>query len=233
MKKEEFEKIYGALVERRERCDDYLADIHTTEDLADMTIKTAANLKAFCAAEQSCMDKVAMIELYHIIGMGNLTATQMSKFCKELKAYLEYRSLIKCINYCLCRIDSLPNIPVRNTYKLSVLSDITLVSGPEDGELIEDFDDIVDCSSTLTNPTIPFTLKGKEISIPEDKLEEFARLKGRFGCAVGDLATLKSKIGSSSEYWGVKWAGAIEGKVYGTVISSSVYTRLKKLAIEG
>ena len=73
------------------------------------------------------MTEIAMVDSYHIIGMGNLSAVQSTQFTKLLNKYLSYRSDIKAISN-LGEISNLPKLPTISKFKLLQLGDITLVS---------------------------------------------------------------------------------------------------------
>ena len=137
MKKEEFELVISALQERLDNCEKYLGEIQTTEDLKNITIGQALELKDFCVAEVEKMTKIAMVDLYHIIGMGDLSVPQMMKFIFLMKAYLAYRPNIKSISKGFDSITELPKIPVKTKFKLLALCDLTLTVG-EDEEAFED-----------------------------------------------------------------------------------------------
>ena len=137
MKKEEFDLVIGALQERLDNCEKYLGKIKTTEDLKNITIGQALELRDFCVAEVEKMTKIAMVDLYHIIGMGDLSVPQMMKFVFMMKAYLAYRPNIKSISKGFDSMTNLPKIPVKTKFKLLALCDLTLTAG-EDEEAFED-----------------------------------------------------------------------------------------------
>ena len=137
MKKEEFDLVISALQERLDNCEKYLGEIKTTEDLKNITIGQALELRDFCVAEVEKMTKIAMVDLYHIIGMGDLSVPQMMKFVFMMKAYLAYRPNIKSISKGFDSITELPKIPVKTKFKLLALCDLTLTVG-EDEEAFED-----------------------------------------------------------------------------------------------
>ena len=123
VKKEEFNLVIGALQKRLDNCEKYLGEIKTTEDLKDITIGQALELRDFCVAEVEKMTKIAMVDLYHIIGMGDLSVPQMMKFIFLMKAYLAYRPNIKSISKHLNH----PNIPP--TKRLAELGSPALAAG--------------------------------------------------------------------------------------------------------
>ena len=137
MKKEEFDLVISALQERLDNCEKYLGEIKTTEDLKNITIGQALELRDFCVAEVEKMTKIVMVDLYHIIGMGDLSVPQMMKFVFMMKAYLAYRPNIKSISKGFDSITELPKIPVKTKFKLLALCDLTLTAG-EGEEAFED-----------------------------------------------------------------------------------------------
>lgn len=231
MQTEVFDKIMTGLNERITACQENLGSIHTTDDIAELSIKDAVALRDFCMNEQAKMTKAVMVELYHIIGMGNLTAVQMTKFIQAIKTYLAFRSIIKAIASNLTDLNDLPAIPVHTKYKLSVLADVTLHAGPESAPVVDDTAGIEDATPPLKASEIPYALNGKEITIPEERLLEFFRLGPKFGAATGNFDALKTKIGNAGEYWGIKWVGIIDKVVYGRVASSKIYCKLKEMSL--
>ena len=137
MKKEEFDLVISALQERLDNCEKYLGEIKTTEDLKNITIGQALELRDFCVAEVEKMTKIVMVDLYHIIGMGDLSVPQMMKFVFMMKAYLAYRPNIKSISKGFDSITELPKIPVKTKFKLLALCDLALTVG-EGEEAFED-----------------------------------------------------------------------------------------------
>lgn len=145
MKAEGFDLIKNDLSKRVADCDRYLASIHTTDDISDLTISKAKELRDFCKSEYLDMTKIAMVDFYHIIGMGGLTVIQMNIFISLMKKYLSYRPLVQTICAYLTDFDNLPKIPVRTSFKLTTLaSGLELTSGPEDGYLQNGICDIED-----------------------------------------------------------------------------------------
>ena len=122
MKKEEFDLVINALQERLDKCEKYLGEIKTTEDLKNITIGQAVELRDFCVAEVEKMTKIVMVDLYHIIGMGDLSVPQMMKFVFMMKAYLAYRPNIKSISKGFDSMTDLPKIPVKTMIRLRLSS---------------------------------------------------------------------------------------------------------------
>ena len=98
MKKEEFDLVVSSLQERLDNCEKYLGEIKTTEDLKNITIGQALELRDFCVAEVEKMTKIVMVDLYHVIGMGDLSVPQMMKFVFFFFSYQTKRPNIKSIS---------------------------------------------------------------------------------------------------------------------------------------
>ncbi len=86
MEKEKFEKIIRDLEVRVVICERRLELLTSKEDLLALPLKDFIELKNFCQEEQSKMDKVNT-DLYHLIGMGNLTPIQTQKLCGLIRKY--------------------------------------------------------------------------------------------------------------------------------------------------
>ena len=133
MIKQDFDKITTALETRISECKKYLTNIKTTDDLANMTLKDLAALREFCKKESAVMTEIIMVDFYHIIGMGNLTAIQEAKFIKQMKKYMSFRTNMKSLASQLntLSLDDLPEIPAKSKFKLKALCDLTLYSSKE------------------------------------------------------------------------------------------------------
>ena len=97
MTKELFIKIQAALEAHVSLCQFHLFGIETTDDLKKLTLGQAQELQRFCKAEEAAMTKFAQGDLYHLIGMGELTPPQMMKLTYLTKDWLQYRSTIKTL----------------------------------------------------------------------------------------------------------------------------------------
>lgn len=127
MKQETFDIIKANLETRINACKAHLDHIQTTEDLANISIKEFIELKSFAKKEQVDMTEIIMVDLYHILGMGELTVQQRNVFLKLINEYMSYRSDIKLLSV-IDNIEKLPKLPSRSSFKLRKLGDITLVS---------------------------------------------------------------------------------------------------------
>ena len=237
MKKEVFDIIINKLSERVEECEKYLDHIHTTGDLENISLKEAADLQKFCKTEQFRMTEIAMVDSYHIIGMGNLSAAQSTQFTKLLNKYLSYRSDLKAISN-LSEISNLPKLPTISKFKLLQLGDITLVSqmrGENKDQVVYiDEESIYAYSEAKENAEaeskiglVPASLKLEEnkVSLHYGDLAKFSQL-----CGLGaDLNVLLSKIINGAKYMGIKWQPGISktGQIQGE-LNDALLDRLRK-----
>ena len=87
MNKEDFEKIESGLTERIELCDKYLGMISEDNPIENISLKQALAAREFCIKEVAIQTQILMVDLYHIISMGNLSAMQLGKVNKWIKAH--------------------------------------------------------------------------------------------------------------------------------------------------
>lgn len=93
MENKTFNKIISSLDNIIEECNSTC--VHSKEELENLTINEV-NLKIAKAKElQGKVDKLAQADLYHIIGMGDLTDEQTLLLCKKVKYACMFRSYIK------------------------------------------------------------------------------------------------------------------------------------------
>ena len=234
MKKELFEEIIGSLEARRKLCFEHLGAVHTTDDLKELSLAKAAELKRFCIEESDIMTKIVMVDLYHIIGMGNLSPTQMMEFTYKMKDYLSYRPRIKVLAQHLNTIEGLPTLPVTTKFKLLGLGDATLTYGEgeevDDGS-VEDYTSLK-VAKTIPDPPadLPFTITGNTIELELDKLDYFVELMEALFNVSLSVDNLRKKINGKGEYLGIQWNGIAwvpNGSCFTTGKITSANTRLK------
>ena len=121
MEKSLFKNILSIVNENIDECKKYLDKVKTTEDLKNLTINQLIELRTICRKQQSRMDSVLRCELYHLIGMGQLTIIQQTQLLSLIKKWTTYRGDIKTITSNLTTIDSLPSLPTESTYDCKVL----------------------------------------------------------------------------------------------------------------
>lgn len=219
MEKELFDQIKNDLQERVDACKDYY--VESTEDIKNLSLRAIVALRDFAKKEYDDMTTIAMVDLYHIIGMGELTVTQMNTFLRLMREYLSYRPFITAISHQLVDFDNLPNIPARTKFRtLRLAKGTELTSGPEEGDEVEDtgsvqeYEQIKIARRTAaeltpesqpekTKPKLPFEFKDNyTIYFPNENLKDV-------------ISFLKIR-GIKLTEAGVKGAAVIGGKVDGT-----------------
>ena len=254
MKKEEFDLVIGALQERVDNCEKYLGEIKTTEDLKNITIGQALELRDFCVAEVEKMTKIVMVDLYHVIGMGDLSVPQMMKFVFMMKAYLAYRPNIKSISKGFDSITELPKIPVKTKFKLLALCDLTLTAGEgeeafEDNATIDDYNELKKANvkadeevSEKADEEVSektdkeqvvvqgdcFSIVGQTITVDLGRLGEFSKILTEGTKVKCDLTKLITKIINNKTYFGIEWTDAEDDKAIGKILPSSPLYKLIK-----
>ena len=254
MKKEEFDLVIGALQERLDNCEKYLGKIKTTEDLKNITIGQALELRDFCVAEVEKMTKIAMVDLYHIIGMGDLSVPQMMKFIFLMKAYLSYRPNIKSISKGFDSMTNLPKIPVKTKFKLLALCDLTLTAG-EDEEAFEDNATVDDYTvlkqmnakkdeevSEKTDEEVSekadevhvdvqsdcFSIVDQTVMVDMGRLGEFHKVLSGLATTTCDFTKLIRRMLDHKSYFGIEWIGSENNMAAGKILPSSPLYKLIK-----
>lgn len=254
MKKEEFDLVIGALQERLDNCEKYLGEIQTTEDLKNITIGQALELKDFCVAEVENMTKIAMVDLYHIIGMGDLSVPQMMKFIFLMKAYLAYRPNIKSISKGFDSMTNLPKIPVKTKFKLLALCDLTLTVGEdedafEDNATIDEYNELkkvnvkadeevsVKADEEVSEKTDEghvdvqsdcFSIVDQTVMVDMGRLGEFHKVLSSLATTTCDFTKLIRRILDHKSYFGIEWIGSENNIAAGKILPSSPLYKLIK-----
>lgn len=254
MKKEEFDLVISALQERLDNCEKYLGEIKTTEDLKNITIGQALELRDFCVAEVEKMTKIVMVDLYHIIGMGDLSVPQMMKFVFMMKAYLAYRPNIKSISKGFDSITELPKIPVRTKFKLLALCDLALTAGEgeeafEDNATIDEYTELKKANvkadeevSEKTDEEVSEKTDKEQITVQSDcfsivdqtvmvdmgRLGEFHKVLSSLATTPCDFTKLIRRILDHKSYFGIEWFGSENNMAAGKILPSSPLYKLIK-----
>lgn len=218
MKKDNFEIIMAELTKRKCLCHSYLNDIQNTADLNKITLAKAAELKKFCIEEENIMTNIVMVDLYHVIGMGDLSPVQMMQFTYSIKEYLEYRPIIKAIVKNLDSIMNLPKIPVKTQYKLQRLGGITLTKG--EGPVV---DDNIDINMTAS---LPFSVDGAIIKVNKDQLDKFIVVLSTITKTCYSYENLRQKALALKDYAGIQWNEVTDSEIIGTFKSADMRTRI-------
>ena len=254
MKKEEFDLVIGALQERLDNCEKYLGKIKTTEDLKNITIGQALELRDFCVAEVEKMTKIVMVDLYHIIGMGDLSVPQMMKFVFLMKAYLAYRPNIKSISKGFDSITELPKIPVKTKFKLIALCDLTLTVGEgeeafEDNATIDEYTELKKVNvktdeevsekadeevsektdkEQITVQSDCFSIMDQTVMVDMGRLGEFHKVLSSLTTTTCDFTKLIRRILDHKSYFGIEWFGSENNMAAGKILPSSPLYKLIK-----
>ena len=233
MEKEQFQKVMEALDHRLRACALQLQDIYSTDDLSKVSLARAAELKSFCISEEEIMTKIAMVDLYHIIGMGELTPPQMTKFTYTLQKYLKFRPTIKAIAKWTCDVFELPKIPVETQYKLQGLGGITLYSNCEnkeacvvDSSCVDDYNSMKTGESKTEDCKLPFKINGNQIRVDMNQFEYFVALVTNISKTPLNVDNFRRKIINLGEYLGIKWLEYNEDEAAGQFVSSDIRDRL-------
>ena len=246
MKKEEFDLVISALQERLDNCEKYLGEIQTTEDLKNITIGQALELKDFCVAEVEKMTKIAMVDLYHIIGMGDLSVPQMMKFIFLIKAYLSYRPNIKSISKGFDSMTNLPKIPVKTKFKLLALCDLTLTVGKdeeafEDNATIDEYTELKkvnvkndeEASEKTDKEQVVvqgdcFSIVDQTVMVDMGRLGEFHKILSSLATTTCDFTKLIKRMLDHKSYFGIEWFGSENNIAAGKILPSSPLYKLIK-----
>ena len=117
MLKSQFEKLLAQIDVLIKQCEE--CKISSSAEFDSLTINELRAKIAKAQEAQANMDKVLQIELYHIIGMGNLNAAQEVQLCAKIREYSSHRSYIKAI--CSYALPATPKIPTKADYNCKVL----------------------------------------------------------------------------------------------------------------
>lgn len=182
MNKKLFEQIYVNLQKRIDLCREQFDTLSSGISLEDLSIKQVKNLITFSKEEYEIQTHILMIDLYHILGMGNLTAIQVTTLVKLIKEYSSYRSLLNDLGKKEPDLNNLPVINLKPTkYNSTFLGGFVL--GDADGRDLATDELLVKNSSNTTEKIIsdsddlPYTYFNRstgEIHYLKDRVNELA-----------------------------------------------------------
>lgn len=95
MKKAEFESLIGKMDQVLMYSTDVIDKAGDTDKFENLSVKEARDVIDKAKRVQSIQDQLLTADLYHIIGMGNLNAAQLSKFNKIIGKIGATRAYIK------------------------------------------------------------------------------------------------------------------------------------------
>ena len=149
------------------------------------------------------MTKFVQNDLYHLIGMGELTPPQMMKLTFLTKDWLQYRGTIKALAMNFDKISQLPKIPVASAYKLK-LCDITLSSNTEALKL-------------QGSEEVPYAVSGNMIQVLKEDLDEFIAFWSEKAKVSFSTNNFQQKLKAGVEYGGVRWTEDTIGNYVGII----------------
>ena len=118
MEKAQFNSIIENYTKVAEDAESFINLFNGDFDLNNLTIKAFKQFIDKARSLQKKTDQILHNELYHLIGMGNLTATQTQKLCAIIKRISSSRSYFKPVaGYVL---NKLPDVPDKSSYKCEV-----------------------------------------------------------------------------------------------------------------
>lgn len=96
MKNSDYQIIVKNLTNQINQCESALIQYNLcSQDVSKMVIEQINSTISSCREAQGEMDKFVTSDLYHLIGMADLSAAQTAKIIKLTKTLLKYRSDIK------------------------------------------------------------------------------------------------------------------------------------------
>ena len=200
------------------------------------------------------MTKIAMVDLYHSIGMGDLSVPQMMKFIFLMKAYLAYRPNIKSISKGFDSITELPKIPVKTKFKLLALCDLTLTVGEdedafEDNATVDDYTVLKQMNAKkdeevsekadeevgektdeeqITVQSDCFSIVDQTVMVDMGRLGEFYKVLSSISTTPCVFTKLIKKILDHKSYFGIEWFGSENNIATGKILPSSPLYKLIK-----
>ena len=187
-----------------------------------------------------------MDDLYHLIGMGDLSVPQMMKFVFLMKAYLAYRPNIKSISKGFDSIAELPKIPVKTKFKLLALCDLTLTAGEgeeafEDNATIDDYNELKKANAKadeeasektdkeqVTVQSDCFSIVDQTVMVDMGRLGEFYKVLSSLATTTCDFTKLIRRILDHKSYFGIEWFGSENNMAAGKILPSSPLYKLIK-----
>ena len=224
MVKEDFETIKTKLEERIEGCRQRLDKITDKESIGNLSANDLLDLKKFCDEEVDIQTRILMVDLYHVIGMGNLSAIQLSTFSKLVKDYSSYRPDIKAISKWDASLLQLPKVPKKTLFRLLELG-ITVTSGRgdiqdayEEEEGVDEYTKtklVKEESLPSPEPGVNAFYKGGKLFVKEEAIEKVVdHLRKNSAFNSGNRDKYIKSIQSGTSYCGIDWTYDITTKLY-------------------
>ena len=244
MNKEDFEIIQNKLQERIDLCKKYLGCLDEENDLNELSVRQVRDIKAFCDSEIKIQTRILMVDLYHVIGMGNLSVSQTGAFLKAIKEYSDYRPIIKTVNKMALDFNNMPKIIKASSFRLLEL-DVTLHRGNSDEvdqlepeiETVETYKDFVDDKNEIAEeeevqefwPEGTYDERLNKIKVAIGDVPKMAKFLCRNVKTFKALseASLRKAMLDGKDYAGIKWVNSSDGYRIGIANST-----LKEFLVE-
>ena len=117
MVKEKFESLLNQITSLIDDCKSCV--VYSSDELLKMTLAEIQKRIDKAQDIQSSMDTVLTTELYHILGMGNLSASQQLRFMSKVREYCSYRPYIKMLSQ--YNLPAVPSINNKAEYRCKTL----------------------------------------------------------------------------------------------------------------
>jgi len=236
MVKEDFETIKTKLEERIEGCRQRLDKITDRESIGNLSANDLLDLKKFCDEEADIQTRILMVDLYHIIGMGNLSAIQLSTFSKLVKDYASYRPDIKAISKWDASLLQLPKVPKKTLFRLLELG-ITVTSGRgdiqdayEEEEGVDEYTKtklVKEELSSKPESGVNAFFKGGKLFVKEEVIEKLVDHLQKAAFSVGNKDKFVKAIQNGGSYCGIDWTYDITTKLYVGTCQSNLNKQFK------
>lgn len=165
MNEKDFNLICNKLKERIETCRSQFSEITPFTNLEDLSLKKIKEVISFSQKEYIDQSHILMVDLYHILGMGNLSVTQNSTLIKLIKEYSSYRPILNKLGKKEIDLNNLPDIKnyEKTYFILTRFNELRL--GSEEGIELDEFSNTTysneNKQTTITN-SLPYTYFNKK-----------------------------------------------------------------------
>ena len=165
------------------------------------------------------MDKFITADLYHIIGMGKLSASQLVTFNSLVKNYLRNRSKVKYFaGIFIGDKKIIPTTFVNNSASYNLKINPAIFLDQENGAVKEE-----DFVCKLENDTL---------RVADTDVEKFARILNRYYPYAGKVENIINKMLAEKVQFGIAWKKTLDENnniVYEGVVKNPQLVLLKKI----
>ena len=204
MDKGKFDLIKKTLEQRVKNCQDMFDSITAEHNLIKITVEELIQLKTFSDKEINIQTRILQSDLYHIIGMGNLSASQTSILMKLIQSYSSYRPDLHALNSWNGSILELPKIPRRVKHKLKEFS-IELING-RSGDIEDEDDSDQDIVLEKFDKNDIGTFDGTNIKLVGPQVMTFAERISKLSCYnLKSAKVVYDAILAGKLFGGIQW----------------------------